>query len=54
MPDLTFVKDGEIIAHDNETSIVESDIEQSSYWTNERINEFESKISSYVDLLNQE
>ena len=54
MPDLTFVKDGQILAHDNETSLVASDIEDTSYWTEEKINEFKNKISNYAKLLNEE
>ena len=54
MPDLTIVKDGQIIAHDNETSLVASDIEDSAYWTQDKINEFKNKITSYAMLLNEE
>ena len=54
MPDLTFVKNGEIIAHDNETSLVASDIEDKSYWTEEKVRDFKNKISQYADMLNEE
>ena len=54
MPDLTFVKNGEIIAHDNETSLVNSELVIENYWTNNKITEFNSKISKYIELLNKE
>ena len=53
-PDLTFVKNGIIIAHDNETSLVASDIEDKSYWTEEKVRDFKNKISQYADMLNEE
>ena len=52
MPNFTIVKDGEILANDNETSLIESDQTEESYWTHERINEFNNKITNYVNLLN--
>lgn len=53
-PDLTFVKNGIIIAHDNETSLVTSDNVPEEYWNQEKINSFDLKIKSFVDLMNQE
>ena len=53
MPDLTVVKDGVIVAHDNETSLIASDIESSAYWTNEKQSEFRNKITDYVKLINE-
>ena len=52
MPELIIVKSGEIIAHDNETSLIASDIDPSNYWTQEKIIEFENKITNYINLLN--
>ena len=52
MPDLTIVKDGNIIAHDNETALIESDQKEESYWTDEKISEFKIKINNYIYLLN--
>ena len=52
MPDLTFVKDGVIIAHDNETSLVQSDTKIEDYWTQEKIKDFKNKIKEYVILMN--
>ena len=52
MPDLTFVKDGVIIAHDNETSLVQSDTKIEDYWTQEKIKDFKNKLKEYVILMN--
>ena len=54
MPDLTFVKNGFIIAHDNETSLVHSDATSENYWTNDVVQEFKNKINNFVTLYNQE
>lgn len=51
MPDLTFVKNGVIIGHDNNTSLVASDAEASSYWTHEKIYEFKLKIVGFISNL---
>ena len=53
MPDLSFVKDGEIIAHDNETSLVASDIIDSDYWNQIKIDEFKNKLINAVNLINE-
>ena len=53
MPDLTFVKEGHIVAHDNETSLIQSDVDVEDYWTLEKINEFSNKINNYVELMNE-
>lgn len=53
MPDLSFVKNGNIVAHDNETSLVQSDVKIEDYWTNDKINEFKNKIREYVLLMNE-
>ncbi len=54
MPDVVFVKDGNIVAHDNETSLVLSDLDAETYWTQENINRFKNKIKNYVILLSEE
>ena len=53
MPDLTFVKDGVILAHDNETSLIASDLTGEEYWTNEKIQEFRTKIKEYYNLISE-
>lgn len=47
-PDLTFVKNGKIITHDNETSIVKYGMKESDYWTIDVINDFKNKITNYI------
>ena len=51
-PALIFVKDGQIIHFDDETSINRNNTKAEDYWTSERINEFKSKISSYLNEVN--
>ena len=52
MPEVVFVRDGKIIAHDNETSFITNDQTVSDYWTQENINKFKVKLYEYIDLLN--
>ena len=54
MPDVTFVKNGNIIFHDNETSLVASDENVSEYWTVDRIITLKNKFKDAVILLNSE
>ena len=51
MPDLTFVKDGIILAHDNETSLVQSDTKVEDYWNDKTIETFKNKIKEYANTL---
>ena len=53
MPEVLFVKDGVIIEHDNETSVVRSDLTPSEYWNETNINELKNKLSNYIDEMNQ-
>ena len=48
-PTLVIVKEGKIIAFDNETSLMTSPILTSEYWTEEKINNFKTKIGGYFD-----
>ena len=54
MPDLSFVKDGVIVAHNNDTSLVNSELTTKDYYTNEKINEFISEIKNDITLMNLE
>ena len=54
MPDIVFVKNGKIIANDNETSVVTSELNPSEYWTEKKIYDLKYKLFSYIDLLNKE
>ena len=51
MPNLTFVKDGKIIANDNRTSLVSSDTTPEEYWTRENILTFKNNIIESILLL---
>lgn len=51
MPNLTFVKDGNIISNDNRTSLVSSDTTPEEYWTRENILTFKNNIIESILLL---
>ena len=54
VPDVTFVKDGVIVGHDNETSIVtDEDGTPETYWTNEKISSLKSRLSNYINLVKE-
>lgn len=54
VPDVTFVKDGLIVGHDNETSIVtDEDGTPETYWTDEKIYSLKSKLSNYMSLIKE-
>lgn len=50
VPDVTFVKDGKIVGHDNETSMESGDVDD--YWHPDRVRDFKDKIYSYMDNIN--
>ena len=54
MPNVTFVRNGIVRANDNETALVQSDVNPENYWTQETINAFELKIKNYLYLINSE
>lgn len=54
MPNLTFVKNGDIIANDKTTSIISADIIPDEYWNLKNKNEFKNKINEYLIMLNKE
>ncbi len=51
VPDVTFVLNGKIIGHDNETSVVKEDITPNDYWTEERIKTLKDKLRKYIALV---
>ena len=51
MPDLSFIKDGEVVAHDNETSLIPSDVKDNEYWNKNQIKNFKNKINSYLEVI---
>ena len=54
MPEVVFVRNGNIIAHDNETSFITNDITVEEYWDYENVNRLKTKLSGYIDLLNSD
>lgn len=52
MPEVVFVRDGKIIAHDNETSFITNDVTVDDYWSEENINRLKNKLYGYIDELN--
>ncbi len=51
VPDVTFVLNGKIIGHDNETSVVKEDITPNDYWTEEKIKTLKDKLRKYIALV---
>ena len=47
-PALIFVKDGKIINYDDETSLVSYDMQPSTYWNSDTVNDFHNKINTYL------
>ena len=54
MPDLTFVNNGKIVAHNNETSLITSESSAEEYWTQDKIDNFISSIKESIILMNEE
>lgn len=54
VPNVTFVKNGQIIANDNETSVVtEEDGTPLDYWTDEKVKNLKTKLDSYFKKIEQ-
>ena len=54
VPDVTFVKDGVIVGHDNETSIVtDEDGTPDTYWTNEKITNLKNRLTNYANSIKE-
>ena len=54
MPDLTFVNNGTIVAHNNDTSLVSSEITIDEYWNNNKIKEFKEEMINNVKKMKEE
>ena len=54
VPYVVFVKSGNIVGYNNETSFITQDITPLEYWTEERINLFKNNIKTNIDLLKEE
>ena len=53
VPDVTFILNGEIIGHDNETSVITEDITPEEYWTSSKVDRLKEKLRIYmVDINN--
>lgn len=48
VPTVIFVKKGKVIGFDNETSMITENILPSEYWTDEKLSEFNQKITSFI------
>ncbi len=49
VPDVTFVLNGEIIGHDNETSVITEDITPEDYWTDENKENLKNKLRLLIN-----
>lgn len=48
VPDVYIVKNGKILSHNNETSIIESDITPSQYWTDNKKQELKNTLKTMI------
>ena len=46
VPDVTFINKGEIVGHDNETSLESGDVDE--YWTEDKIEALKEKLTNYM------
>lgn len=49
VPDVYAVKDGKILSHNNETSVIDSDITPSAYWTTSKKAEIKSTFKNMIN-----
>ena len=52
VPDVSFILNGEIIGHDNETSVITEDITPKDYWSEDKINNLKEKLRTYMKEIN--
>lgn len=52
VPDVSFVVDGNIIHHDNETSVMKDNITPVQYWTKDRVESLKEKLKLYMQDVN--
>lgn len=50
VPDVTFVNKGEIVGHDNETSMESG--EPDEYWSEEKVMDLKGRLSGYMQMAN--
>lgn len=53
VPNVVFVKNGEILANDNETALINDGSSPEGYWSEEAIATFKSKMNGYFEEFNQ-
>lgn len=49
VPDVYAVRDGKILSHNNETSVIDSDITPSAYWTTSKKTEIKSTFKTMIN-----
>jgi len=49
VPDIYAIKDGKIIAHNNETSVIDSDITPAEYWSDTKKSQIKKTFKSMID-----
>lgn len=49
VPDISIVKQGEILFHDNETSVMEEGITPEKYWTDDKKQQLKDKLIQMID-----
>jgi len=52
VPDVSFILNGKIIGHDNETSVITEDITPNEYWSEDKINNLKEKLRAYMKEIN--
>ncbi len=52
VPDVTFVLEGKIIGHNNETSLISSLVTPKEYWTEEKIVNLKNTLRNYITEIN--
>ena len=49
VPDVTIVKDGVIIGHNNDTSVITEELTPEDYWTEEKVNELKITLKESIE-----
>lgn len=52
VPDVTIIKEGKILSHDNETSVIDGEITPSEYWTEEKKNDLKNRLKTMIEKAN--
>lgn len=54
VPDVTFVLDGNIVLHDNESSVLDKDVTPTEYWTDKRKENLRKKLVEGMKLISDD